>query len=83
MKFKSTFDTVSAIFGAVALVVATIEAENDAPGAGAAKKAEAVAKLTPLLNSIVPDAWEPVLAVFLPVLVDLVVKAANQTSFFD
>lgn len=83
MKFKKTFDLVGAIFGAVALVVATIEAENDAPGSGAAKKAEALAKLTPLLNSIVPDAWEGVLAVFLPTLVDLVVKAANASGFFD
>lgn len=82
MNFKKTFDIVGAIFGAVALAVSMVEAESETPGGGAAKKAEVIAKVTPLLKSIAPDAWEPVLIAFLPGLIDLLVFLANRSGFF-
>lgn len=79
---KKAFDLALTIFSVVALVVAAIEAENDAPGGGAAKKAQAIEKLLPILAPIVPDFLEPLLASLLPFVIDMAVKYANQSGFF-
>lgn len=80
---KNAFGMIKGILIAVALVVAASEAEDSTPGSGSAKKAKAISTLLPVLAPVLPDFLEPVLAAFLPTLIDIAVSWANKTGFFD
>lgn len=77
------FNVVSPVLMAVVLAVAAAELENDAPGAGAEKKAKAVNLLFEAIDPWAPNWANPVIKGAAGFLIDAVVAFANRTGFFE